>query len=205
MTKIAIQLKNPSTKINYSRPQLDIDYYPAFLSPTEVNEIWTQLDSHLNFTTNVKHKRTTYIYGQPNLTYTIEFKGQSFKRQAIDWQTLPILQTLRNRIAKLTGQEANFCVIQYYPTGRVTMQPHRDKEITPGTSICGLSLGSIRTLHLDPPRWWGKTQEIDRLSLNLGQGSLYVLNPPTNDCWAHSIDKSDSQFPRLSLTFRLIK
>jgi alkylated DNA repair dioxygenase AlkB len=83
------------------------------------------------------------------------------KRPAIDWQTLPLLLKLRDQITKLTGQCANFCVIQYYPNGRIIIPPHRDLEVTQGTSICGLSLGSLRTLNLDPPQWWTQSSNLE--------------------------------------------
>lgn len=205
MAKLLIKLKDPSTKISYERIQLNIDYYPRFLNPVEATNILTQISQAFNLSQNPTHKRTTYIYGQAGLIYNIDFKGIRLTRPAIDWKTQPLLLSLRDQITAVTGQCANFCVIQYYPSGKIGIPPHRDKEVTPGTSICGLSLGSSRTLHLDSPTWWKSSQPQDkRLSLNLCHGSLYVLNPPTNDCWAHSIDQSDFVGPRLSLTFRLI-
>jgi alkylated DNA repair dioxygenase AlkB len=112
------------------------------------------------------------------------------------WTEIPILSKLRDIVQKLTSSEYTYCVVQYYPSGKVGINPHKDKEMIPGSTICGLSVGQNRTLRMSRN---GKNIDLDLLS-----GSLYVLYPPTNDYWTHSILKDDSIHPRISLTFRTL-
>ena len=97
-------------------------------------------------------------------------------------------------VEEITNEKYNICVIQRYPSGKVGIKKHRDKEMKLGTTISGLSLGATRKLKLE---YYDKNIEKDLLS-----GSLYVLNPPTNSYYTHCIEKDSTTEPRISLTFR---
>jgi len=123
------------------------------------------------------------------------------KRYAIAWCKLPILIDIRNHLEQLTGEKYNYCVIQYYPCGKVGIKPHKDKEMILGTTICGLSIGETRFLELSPPKFVNE----EKIILPLKSGSLYVLKPPTNSYWIHAILTDDTTKPRISLTFRNVQ
>ena len=139
-------------------------------------------------------KRATLTYGDTGLSYRLDFYGKITIRKAIPWEELPILLHVRNVLQELTHQTYNTCVIQRYPNGKVGIAPHKNREMTSGTTICGLSLGETRVLTM--------SRNSKRFHIKLVPGSVYVLNPPTNDCWFHSIEIDETLGPRISLTFR---
>jgi len=96
----------------------------------------------------------------------------------------------------ITKQSYTVCVIQRYPNGKIGINPHRDKEMVLGTRICGLSLGAKRIIQFT-------RLNNDPVSISLLAGSLYCMNPPTNQKWLHSIIKEPHiKEIRYSLTFR---
>ena len=104
------------------------------------------------------------------------------------------MEVIRDRAQEITGEKYNICVVQRYPSGKVGIKPHRDKEMTKGTTICGVSVGETRVLTIN-----GKKN----INLSLNPGSMYVFNPPTNTYNTHCIQKKDdTKGPRISLTFR---
>ena len=88
-----------------------------------------------------------------------------------------------------------------YPTGKIGINPHKDKEMTRGTTICGWSFGSERILNMNPPGYI----KTDKILISLPPGSMYEFVPPTNDHWLHCIEKSENNEKRISLTFRNYK
>ena len=172
-------------------PGLNVSLYPAFLDPVQADAAYQELAAL--FTGKPSWRRANLTYGDLGVSYTIRFTDGVAHRIAIGWT--PLLATIRDRITALTGQQYNVCVVQWYPWGRVDIKPHRDKEMTPGTTICGVSLGATRDLALAR----GGTTH----TLPLPHGSLYLFSPPTNDYWSHSIVRDDTvKEPRISLTFR---
>ena len=98
---------------------------------------------------------------------------------------------------KICGQQFEMCLIQYYRSGKIGIVPHRDNVLKKNIAIVGLSLGQTRTLV--NAAYEGKRE----IRTELVDGSLYVMNPPTNDRWTHSIPIDErAKKPRISLTFR---
>ena len=179
-----------------------VTYYSRILTPLQSQQITDLLDDVVQWNREfTSGRRSNCIYGDTGLIYTTEYGGYGGKpkvtlnRAALDWQQLPLLIPLRDLVSGLTGEKYNFCIIQRYPSGRVGIDPHRDKEMVPGTTICGFSFGATRTLTL-------RHRSRPSISIPLYSGSLYILHPPTNDYWTHSIDKDNTIDPRYSLTFR---
>ena len=77
-----------------------------------------------------------------------------------------------------------YCVVQVYNQHKRGIVPHMDKEQAADTPIFGLSLGEQRTLSMSRS---GRTTH----QFNVTHGSLYCINPPTNEHWKHSIGKED--------------
>jgi len=144
--------------------------------------------------------RLTITYGNPGLIYTVQIgKKEPQYIEARPWSELPFFQFLKPHLERVLGKTFNFCAIVYYPDGNTNIQPHRDKEMVPGTTIAGLSLGAERTFQLIFPSYsnWSP------LELKLKHGSLYTMEPPTNNMCYHSIPfEPDVKQPRISLTFR---
>ena len=183
--------------------KLDIDFYDYFMDEEDSEEIFNILEANMKANNKTfPNKRSNLTYGDPGLVYEInfkkmikgEYKDNIVRRPTISWNELPILIEIKECLEKLTKQVYNICVIQRYPNGKIGINPHRDKEMTHGTLICGISLGQERILQMSRYE-----KDID---ISLPSGSLYILNPPTNDYWSHSILEDKSEGIRYSLTFR---
>jgi alkylated DNA repair dioxygenase AlkB len=131
------------------------------------------------------------------------FRSKTYVKTLRPWTDVPPLIETKAIIERLVGIDLNVCIIQKYANNSIGIKRHRDKEMTPGTSICGVSLGQKRILRISPPTFL-HTESFD---INLNHGSLYVLKPPTNDYWFHEIPPQvqESDGVRYSLTFRNYK
>lgn len=181
-----------------SQPQtLHAKYYPGIIDAETASSATRDILSHWP-TTMVSGKRNTLTLGEPGIVYTVSFRDTVIERRTQPWDTLPWISQLRTQIESLLTMTFNVCVVQVYPHGKVGIKPHRDKEIRPGQQgyIVGLSLGQ--------PRYLGLThaKSGQKRAVLLDSGSLYVLMPPTNQYWQHSIERDGSTDPRISLTFR---
>jgi alkylated DNA repair dioxygenase AlkB len=172
----------------------NVDFYENFLSQEESEYVFNILEKNVKWSSNITPgKRVNQTYGDDGLTYEIHWYGKTTKRKVYPWSDMNILKTIRDKIQEITNEKYNICVVQRYPSGKVGINAHRDKEMKKGTTICGLSLGETRTLSIN-----GK----NNINLSLTPGSLYIFNPPTNEYNTHCIDKDDTTNPRISLTFR---
>lgn len=187
---------NDFTVDMYKADRMNVEYYPSFLEKEDATRLYDTLEKSIPWTRRITERsRVNCTFGEKGLVYTINFRGKITHRPAKEWT--PELLLVKKRIESLLGEEFNICVAQRYPSGAVGINPHRDKEMVPGTSICGISLGAVRELILE--------NKSRRAKITLGHGSLYVLHPPTNDYYTHSIPKDASREPRISLTFRNYK
>lgn len=169
--------------------RLNISFYPDFLEPDIIKDLYNILDK-LEWK-NLK-KRSNLTFGNPGLIYVINFKDNRVERPTLPW--ILILLELKEYLEILTKQIYTVCVIQRYPTGKTKIKSHQDKEMKPGTLICGISIGQERILRM---KRYNK-----KIDISLPSGSLYIFNPPTNDYWSHSIIPDNSVNVRYSLTFR---
>lgn len=185
----------------YTRPGMNVDFYPALYSAEDSKYIYDTLEQEIKWLKPMRDtQRNNQIYGDDGLVYEVKFSNYNGKpekvtrRKAVSWTECPLLIQIRDGISSITHEKYNICVVQRYPNGNVGISPHKDKEMVPGTTICGLSFGSTRTLSL------GRYN--DTVKIDLTPGSMYVLNPPTNDYWTHAIEKCTEPNARISLTFR---
>ncbi len=170
---------------------------PNFLSQEDARKIFDIIERRAPFGSARRNKekyRTKVTYGDPGWEYTIQFGDNTAVYKATPWSKLPILLEIKEKLEGLTDVKYNFCVVQRYPHGGVIIKKHRDKEMTPGTTICGVSLGATRTFRLSR-----RNKEYD---IPLPSGTLYLLRPPTNDYWCHEILTGPTREARISLTFR---
>lgn len=167
-----------------------------FLSREEADYLYKFVDEILYVDVKKSNKKRSKVtYGDEGVTYTLNFRGNIKHISVLKWH--PALIPIKKRVETFIGHSINVCAIQYYPNGKVGINPHRDKEMTRGTKICGLSLGAERVI-----KFQRGTKEIN---YSLSHGSLYIMNPPTNDLWAHSIPLDETSDARISLTFRNYK
>lgn len=176
----------------YTRPDLDVDFYPGLLNADLAAAWCLYLDSIFP----KEYKRTSMLLGDPGLIYRVTYQGSTSETEVLPWDTLSGLPELKSLVEKVTNQTYTVCAIQCYPNGRIGINPHRDKEMVAGTRITGISLGAKRSIQFT--RLYH-----DPLTIPLPSGSCYTMNPPTNQKWLHSIIKQpEVKVPRYSLTFR---
>ncbi|XP_034728377.1 DNA oxidative demethylase ALKBH2 [Etheostoma cragini] len=192
---------------------LDCDYALLF-SKEEANHLFKQLEEEVVYSTgeeakvqlfgkvyNIPRKQATY--GDAGLTYT--YSGVT--RLARPWT--PTLEYIRDAVTKTTGQTFNFVLVNRYKDGQDHMGEHRDdeKELDPLCPIASVSLGSPRDFifrHRDA-RGKHSRRQIKRVKVELVNGSLLLMNSPTNTFWYHSLPvRKNISLPRINLTFRRI-
>lgn len=141
--------------------------------------------------------RLTAWYGDPEARYRYSGKVH----EPLPWT--PLLDEIRQRVAKEVGQPLNAVLLNYYRDGQDSMGWHSDAEPELGRNplIASLNLGGSRRFDL---RRVGTTR-IEH-SLTLDHASLLVMRGPTQHHWQHQVAKTRRACaPRLNLTFRLIR
>lgn len=184
--------------MKFQREGLDVDYIETFLGEADSKIVFEEC-SKLAWKGT---RRENITFSRVASTYTVSYSGRTYSRITRSWSEFPIVEVLVDLVQKFTGKTYNYCAIMRYPSGSVGIHTHRDKEMIPGTTICGFSVGASRTLVFHPP----SRISSDDVKIKLGNGSLYVMNPPTNDRWTHEIPvEADVTGVRFSLTFRDMK
>lgn len=174
----------------YKQP--DVQLLEGFLEERSASKLVKLLDELFRSRkTDHLKRRSSITFGDESVEYTIHFRNGVVHRKTEGWPEwlVPIRELMREWCP-----DVNVCVVQRYPSGDTGIKPHRDKEMTKGTIICGLSVGHQRSLRMQ----FGDKQ----FDYVLTHGSLYLLHPPTNDIWSHCIPTDDSDGVRYSLTFR---
>ena len=117
-----------------------------------------------------------------------------------DWH--PAVDALRHEFAPALGFLATNCLLNRYPDGRHTLGWHADDVdiLQPGTGIGILSLGVARIMRLRT-----KVREaFEYEDLLLEPGSLLYMSAEMQTDWKHALKRSDTDRPRISLSFRHI-
>lgn len=136
--------------------------------------------------------RWTASFGKP-----YEYNGMTYPAVPFPDYMLPLLDA----VAAAVGFMPNNCLINLYHDGRSSMGYHSDNTdiLSPGTGVAIVSLGSDRIL-----RFKNKTDSSIVFDYPLSDGSLFYMDDAVQSAWLHSIPKSDTTMPRISLTFRSI-
>ncbi len=113
---------------------------------------------------------------------------------------------LRSLVELEVGCRFNSLLLNLYRDGRDRMGWHADDEaeLDPAAPIASLSLGASRAFQLRPRR--PIDGERPTLSLELGDGDLLLMEPPTQEHWLHQLpQRRRVQEPRVNLTFRVVR
>src|SRR4029078_8829593 len=156
----------------------NVDYYENWLDDGLASRLFKNLYDSIKL---YKHKRTLF-YGDGKLPWT---PGM-----------LKVKLQLEQFILNKYNLSINFnlCLVNIYESGKYNIDYHKDRFTNPNTMVCGVSLGQERTLAFS-----------NNICFNLKNGSLYLMLPPTNEYYEHSIIKDNSTGVRISLTFRCYK
>ena len=136
----------------------------------------------------------------PGCTY--QYSGQT--HQPRPW-TPPLLQ-LRQLLENELGWRFNSVLLNRYRNGDDAMGWHADDEaaLQPGAPIASLSLGASRNLRFRPTPG-GAAVGRPPLALDLADGDLLVMDPPTQRCWQHALPRRRRvACERINLTFRMV-
>lgn len=174
-------------------------YDDVFLGDSEMKSRWFSHVARCLRKINPKiisgNRRIGTIFGCQG-TYTVKYFGKVSERKVWEWDAVPGLFRLKEYAERVLNQTFTICLIQYYKNGKICIPPHRDNVLKKKIFIAGLSLGQSRVLRL-------KAFDGNRdFETTLTDGSLYVLEPPTNDRWTHCIPADGTTDPRISITFR---
>ena len=141
--------------------------------------------------------RLTAWYGDPEARYT--YSGLTWEPRP--W--LPTLADLRQRLETAADCRFNSVLLNLYRDGRDSMGWHADDEpeLGPAPTIASLSLGATRRFRLRPH----VSGIAEPFGLDLANGSLLLMHPPTQAEWQHALPKTARPVgPRLNLTFRWV-
>lgn len=142
-------------------------------------------------------------YGDEGVTYT-------YSRVTLAAQTwTPVLRELVSKVRRITGIGYNFVLINRYADGKDCMGEHKDdeKELDPEAPIASMSFGAERDFYFKHQRTRNnKDKSIPKVNLKLEDGSLLLMNEPTNKFWYHALPARKScRDVRINLTFRKVE
>ena len=202
---------SPVTTIMSLKDNICVVYYKNFYLDDEADEIFQLLQNELIYNTDEQSQvvmmgkkinipRKQVAYGDDGVSYN--FTGTNVKAKS--WNTTTklskCLKQIRDKVSKRFNCEFNFVLINKYADGNSYIGPHYDDErdLVKDSPIVGVSFGESRLLNL--------TQQNNKKEKNLlvSHGSAFAICYPTNKFWKHSIPKSNTCLPRISLTFRLM-
>jgi hypothetical protein len=131
--------------------------------------------------------------------------GLPYNYSGIEWPAAPfpiVLLPIVEQLEQKLGYRSNNCLAHFYPDGNSTMGFHSDStdELTPGTGIAVVSLGSERTITF---RNQADKKILERYLLR--SGSLLYMTPQMQRDWKHGILQDENGVGRISLTFRSMK
>lgn len=141
-------------------------------------------------------KRKVAWVGDAGCSYT--YSGVKKFPQA--WT--PALLEIKQKVEALAQHTFNSCLLNLYHDGSEGMGWHSDdeKELEQAAPIASVSFGGERKFAFK--------HKFDRTSasLTLANGSVLLMQAPTQQYWQHSLTKTKRLVaPRINLTFRTIR
>ncbi|RAK64652.1 alpha-ketoglutarate-dependent dioxygenase AlkB family protein [Hymenobacter edaphi] len=188
-------------------PQADVRLDEQFLAPAAAAALLQALTA----TAAWRHESIT-LFGkpvlQPRLTAWHGDAGARYRYSGLlltpePWT--PALQALREQVEAATGARFNSVLLNLYRHGQDSMGWHADDEpeLGPAPVIASVSLGATRRFRLRPRPGSGPPHA--PVGLELGSGSLLLMQGPTQRYWQHAVPKTAQAIgPRLNLTFRRV-
>jgi alkylated DNA repair dioxygenase AlkB len=177
----------------------------GFLSPAEADTAfrsvhdttpWKQERISL-FGRSVAQPRLTAWMGDPEAVYT--YSGLTLV--PVPWT--PAVLDLKSRVEAAAGEHFNSVLLNLYRDGNDSMGLHADDEPELGPVVGSVSLGAVRRFVLKPRR---RARTTTSHTLELGHGSLVVMDAATQAHWVHGIPKQPKvREARINLTFRQIQ
>tara|TARA_R110002096_G_scaffold77896_12_gene183605 strand:+ start:124744 stop:125343 length:600 start_codon:yes stop_codon:yes gene_type:complete len=176
--------------------------WPKWLEDGEARALFDELSATLSwqqrsltmFGKTIPEPRMSAWIGDPDAAYS--YSGRA--HEPADWS--PPLARLRTQLQELLNHPLNSVLANLYRGEQDSMGWHADNERELGNdpTIASVSLGATR-------RFWLKHANAKTVRLELGHGSLLVMQGSTQHHWKHCVPKETShREPRINLTFRRI-
>ena len=146
------------------------------------------------------------VYDQPRLTALYANNNLSYSYSNITMRPAPFSATLlkiKEKVEKQLKQEFTTCLLNLYRHGQDSNGWHADneKELGKNPIIASVSLGAERMFHMKH-----RTDNSQKIKINLTHGSLLVMSGSTQHYWLHQIPKTKKYVEeRINLTFRTLK
>lgn len=175
-------------------------YYPNFLSNDEANFLFIELDS----IDSTKHTHNDRLLARKTLVFGTDINQLAPKIWGDNVKIMPFLKfdkidLVLNKVNLFLNQDYNVCLVNIYDTGKDFIGWHADNEEKGSTlSIASVSLGATR-----PFKFLLKSEEPEKKTVDLENGSLLVMNHPCQDLYLHCLPKIKKiKEKRINLTFR---
>ena len=195
----------PKEKITFDVPDAEIEYYPNFFGRLRANEFFVKLKNEIPW-----QQDNITVFGkthpQPRLTSLFGNEGKPYSYSNIVMQPNiwnPLLLFIKNEVEEICFENFTTVLLNYYRDGKDSNGLHADneKELGRNPVIASVSFGAERYFHLQH-----NTIKEQKLKIKLENGSLLIMNGPTQHFWKHQIPKTAAAIgPRINLTFRIIK
>ena len=190
-----------------SLPDAELQYYPAFFTLTEADDLFAQLvdphqiawrqESIRLFGKTVPTPRLSAWYGEEGTAYT--YSGLTMQPLPFT----PILLSVKQKIEAIAfPDQFNSVLLNLYRTGADSMGWHSDDEQELGSNpvIASVNLGATRRFLLRHTQ-----QKHLKHEILLQHGSLLLMQGTTQHYWQHAIPKTAKPTPaRINLTFRKV-
>lgn len=180
-----------------------IHYFESFLDHRDSQAFHNKLLHNIDwrhdvlfmFGKKITTKRKVAWYGDKDISYTYS----KVTKLSTPW-TEELLH-LKKLVEEKTETNFNSCLLNLYHDGSEGMGWHSDneKELKKNGTIASLSLGAERRFYFK------HTNTNDRVSINLGNGSLLIMKGETQAYWKHQLPPIKKILSsRINLTFRTI-
>ena len=146
------------------------------------------------------------VYDQPRLTALYANNNFPYSYSNITMYPSPFSATLleiKEKVEQQLKKEFTTCLLNLYRHGQDSNGWHADneKELGKNTIIASVSLGAERMFHMKH-----RTDNSQKIKINLIHGSLLVMSGSTQHYWLHQIPKTKKHVEeRINLTFRILK
>ena len=194
----------PETEV-FNLPDANITLYKNFFTPEESNKLYNNLKNHIKW-----QQDKIQFYGKshdvPRLAAWYGDRDKSYMYSGIKmnphaWND--DLKLIKKRIEAQAKVKFTSCLLNYYRTGKDSVDWHQDdeKELGLNPIIGSVSFGETRPFqlkHLD-------RTNLKRVDIPLTHGSFLLMKGTTQHYWKHKIPKTTKNIkPRINLTFRII-
>lgn len=183
-----------------------VEYIPNFLTQGEAEKLFKFCLEHLPF-----ENHQVRIYGkyldQPRKTCMVG-KKYTYSGLSLDQPTPmpPQFEEVIDRLVLFLPKghpRPNAVLCNLYENGERYISQHSDneKDLLPGSTICGLSLGATRHFDLI-----AKDKSEPRFRQDLVSGSMIIMGDGTQKHYTHGVPvEKKVRNPRINLTFRVIR